>query len=332
MNALKSPFPYFGGKRIVAPLIWQRFGRVANYVEPFFGSGAVLLANPAPHTETVNDIDGLLCNFWRALQADPDAVAHHADWPVSELDLHARHRWLVNQRANVTALLDDPAYSDAKIAGWWVWGISQWIGRGWCPTDRPAQQIPHLGDRGRGVHRRSLWQQRPHLGSRGVGVHRSSLAQQIPDLRDRGSLSTSDLVASFRQLAARLRRVRVCCGEWERVLGSSVTVGHGPTAILLDPPYAPRDRAEVYTFDSSTVFHDVCAWARANGDTPLLRIAVCGYDEPDLFDDTWSCVRWQTGGGYASRTSRGQANRSRECIWFSPHCCVQTQQKVMELQ
>ena len=45
---LKSPFPYFGGKRKVADEIWRRFGAVANYVEPFFGSGAVLLARPAP--------------------------------------------------------------------------------------------------------------------------------------------------------------------------------------------------------------------------------------------------------------------------------------------
>ena len=40
---LKAPFPYFGGKSTIAHLVWERFGRVNNYVEPFFGSGAVLL-------------------------------------------------------------------------------------------------------------------------------------------------------------------------------------------------------------------------------------------------------------------------------------------------
>ena len=35
--ALKAPFPWFGGKSRVAHLVWQRFGDVANYVEPFFG-------------------------------------------------------------------------------------------------------------------------------------------------------------------------------------------------------------------------------------------------------------------------------------------------------
>jgi hypothetical protein len=30
---LKAPFPWFGGKRKVADMVWQRFGDVANYVE-----------------------------------------------------------------------------------------------------------------------------------------------------------------------------------------------------------------------------------------------------------------------------------------------------------
>ena len=66
-HMLKSPFPYFGGKSRAVGLVWPRFGVVRNYVEPFFGSGAMLLGRPAPWTgsETVNDADGLLCNFWR---------------------------------------------------------------------------------------------------------------------------------------------------------------------------------------------------------------------------------------------------------------------------
>jgi len=78
--SLRAPFPYFGGKSTVAEIIWQRFGDVPNYVEPFFGSGAVLLARPhAPKTETINDKDHFVANFWRAVKHDPDAVAHWAD-------------------------------------------------------------------------------------------------------------------------------------------------------------------------------------------------------------------------------------------------------------
>ena len=66
---LRAPFPWFGGKSKVADLVWDRQGDVDNYVEPFAGSLAVLLARPhAPTIETVNDVDGLLVNFWRAVQ------------------------------------------------------------------------------------------------------------------------------------------------------------------------------------------------------------------------------------------------------------------------
>jgi DNA adenine methylase len=43
---LKAPFPYFGGKSKIAGAVWQRFGDVQNYVEPFCGSATMLLARP----------------------------------------------------------------------------------------------------------------------------------------------------------------------------------------------------------------------------------------------------------------------------------------------
>jgi len=83
MEPLKAPFPWFGGKRLVAPIVWKRFGSVVNYVEPFFGSGACLLGRPVPFDgpETINDLDGYVANFWRAVQADPEAVARWSHQP-----------------------------------------------------------------------------------------------------------------------------------------------------------------------------------------------------------------------------------------------------------
>ena len=73
---LKAPFPWFGGKSRVAAQVWERFGDVPNYVEPFAGSLAVLLGRPtAAGTETVNDLDCYLANFWRAVAADPVGVS-----------------------------------------------------------------------------------------------------------------------------------------------------------------------------------------------------------------------------------------------------------------
>src|SRR5579875_3678483 len=131
---MKAPFPWFGGKSRVAPLVWERLGNPPNYVEPFAGSLAVLLLRPggAGRNETVNDKDCYLANFWRALTHDPQQVAYYADWPVNEADLHARHKWLVSQSGFRERMLSDPHYWDPKVAGWWVWGLSLWIGSGWC--------------------------------------------------------------------------------------------------------------------------------------------------------------------------------------------------------
>ncbi len=160
MTIFRSPYPYFGGKARVAAQVWDRLGCPRNYVEPFFGSGAMLLARPDPDwrgaIETVNDANGYVANFWRALQADPDQVAHYADWPANENDLHARHWWLVNRNADMHARLEgNPDWYDAKAAGWWVWGMALWIGSGFCAGAGPwvveGGKLIHVGDAGRGI-------------------------------------------------------------------------------------------------------------------------------------------------------------------------------------
>jgi DNA adenine methylase len=303
---LKAPFPWFGGKSRVAAGVWDRFGNVANYVEPFAGSLAVLLGRPhEPNVETVNDKDCYLANFWRAVAWDAKAVAHHADWPVNEADLHARHQWLVDQKNFQERMKSDPRYFDPVIAGWWVWGISQWIGSGWC--EHPEwKQIPRISGGGQSVHR-----QLPSLSTRGGGgIHSKE--------------SRSDLLAYMTALADRLRNVRVCCGDWTRVLGPSPTTHIGLTGVFLDPPYAVADRENVYVEDSRDLAHDVCKWAIEHGDDPLMRIAVCGYEGEHVFPDSWECVAWKAHGGYGGQAeaadSQGKQNKHRERIWFSPHC------------
>lgn len=323
---MKAPFPWFGGKSRVAHLVWDRFGDVPNYVEPFFGSGAVLLSRPhQPRTETVNDLDCFLANFWRAVSKDAAAVAEHADWPVNEADLHARHLWLVNQVEFRERMKTDPDYFDAKIAGWWVWGICQWIGSGWC--SRPEW-------RGRGNASRSsrgiatLDRNRPQIKRGGNGVRRN-MPMQIPDISGDGGATGRGVHASarsapleewFLDLQDRLRRVRVCCGDWKRILGPSPTTKIGITAVFLDPPYA-SERSAVYNEESFSVANDVRIWAIENGSNPDLRIALCGYHgEHDM--PGWDCVAWKAPGGYGNQgvDTAGRDNAKLERIWFSPHC------------
>lgn len=311
---LKAPFPWFGGKSRVAGLVWERFGNPSNYVEPFYGSGAVLLARPdAPGIETINDRDCFVANFWRALQSDPDAVAHYADWPVNEADQHARHLWLVNRIEWAERMKTDPDYFDAKIAGFWVWGQSIWIGSGWC------SQLPHLGNAGKGVHR-----QLPHLGNAGTELCIASGPTSGTRVRE-------SLTVYLRDLAERMRKVRVCCGDWARVCGPSPTVKLGITGVFLDPPYAGEAERtdDLYATDDTDVAHAVREWAIEWGNDPRMRIALCGYEGEHTMPGSWDCVPWKARGGYGSQgDGRGRENAGRERIWFSPHC-LGSQQRTM---
>ena len=361
VKRLRAPFPYFGSKYDIALQIWERLGNPANYVEAFAGSLAVLLSRQEPgKVETVNDYDGLVVNFWRAVQADPEGVAAHADAPVLEIDVHAWHRRLVESAESLRErLLEDPEYFDAKIAGRWAWGASAWLGSGWCDGSLPKRKPALDGGSGRarnghGVHRTeiSTHQKRPAIGGQGgdgrphfgVGVHRALHATAFPHLsggaetgvgygrgvHSRAGRQFEGLVAWMQALAERLRFVRVCCGDFIRVLTPAVTTSHGLTGVFLDPPYDLRLRASrIYAREDAgslahedTVAQRAAAWARENGDNPLLRIALAGLEGEHDMPDDWFMLSWETGGGYGNQApdGRGRKNASLERIWFSPHC------------
>ena len=325
MSSLKSPYPWFGGKSKVTSLVWSRFGDVKNFCDPFLGSMAMLLGRPTPFVgyETVNDLDGFIANFWRAVKADPLEVARYADDFVNENELHSRHAWLVGQRESLTTRLEgDPEFFDVKIAGWWVWGLSCWIGRGFCSGKGPwnvvegengFRKLVKSGNTGQGV-----WRQLIHLNG-GQGVNR----QQI---KTNGS---AGLLAFFEALSARMVCVRVSSGDWSRVCGPTPTVVRGLTAVFLDPPYADTANRDnnLYAKDSLSVAHDVCKWAIAHGNDPDLRIALCGYEGEHVMPESWDCVPWKSQGGYSSySTIHDNLNARRERIWFSPHCLNSTKQ------
>lgn len=181
MTPLLAPFPYFGGKRSVTDLIWARLGRPRQYIEPFCGSAAVLFGAPSTASlEVINDWNGFIANFWRAIKYDFMAVVHAADYPISHIDMGARHKWLMAQRGRLGVELQDPNWpGDAKVAGWWLWGQCSWIGSGWCDWGKeglavePQSEvqaegpIPLLGNAGRGIQAIG---QIPYLSGPGMGV------------------------------------------------------------------------------------------------------------------------------------------------------------------
>lgn len=310
MKTLKAPFPWFGGKRRVAHIVWERFGNVRNYVEPFFGSGAVLLNRPhTPGTETVNDKDGFLANFWRAVKHDPEGVAKHADWPVNEIDLAARRDWLFSDTTFSERMWRDPNYYDVEKAGIWVWGVCSTIGNAWEPKST------RLGA-GRGIHRAGT-----HLGDAGRGIHRAST-----HLGDAGRGAA--IAEYFAEIALRLERVRVMSGDWSRVTSPTVTTCHGITGMFLDPPYLD-DCEKIYSHNDD-VRDAVRSYCIERGNDPLMRIALCGYEGEHDMPDNWTVYKWSAAGGYGNQSNgRGMKNRHRERIWFSPHCLkVEKQQEL----
>ena len=288
---LAAPFPYFGGKRRAAPIVWRALGDPSGYVEPFAGSAAVLLARPefkGRRVETINDADGWLVNVWRALSLSPHETAAHAVGPVSEIDYHARLAWLQERRTpDLVAWLEgDPEAHDAKAAGWWLYvtacGIGDPFGPGpWRVVDGKlidTRKLPHLGDAGRGV------------------------------------------MAYFDRLAARLHRVRITCGDWRRVTTPSVTRsgagGDGARAVFLDPPYSTS--GDLYAESTAGISDDVREWCTTNADG--LRVILCGYDDEHdaLLSRGWSVIDGKAGGGAGYSTN--SANGRRERLWLSPEC------------
>ena len=199
-NVNKAPFPWFGGKSKAAAAVWDALGDVAHYVEPFFGSGAVLLNRPHPAnrprvSETVNDLDGFVVNFWRAVQWHPDATAEAASWPVTEADKTARQLALIRWRdaGALERLAGDAVWCDPVMAGWWAWAVCVQIGafdttHAWIadpltgvitkqdrgPTRQPGVQrsLPHVTNNGQALN---------HPDLRAPGVQRS-----MPHVTDDG--------------------------------------------------------------------------------------------------------------------------------------------------
>lgn len=291
-NKIKIPFSYFGGKSRVASIIWEKLHNVSNYVEPFCGSLSILLNNPNPaKIETVNDIDHHLVNWWRAVTRDPDTVVKFCDYPVSEVDLHARHQWLlsVTDVEFKRKMESDPDFFDAKMAAYYVYGKACSIGNNFL-LPKGLKALPLLSSAGSGIQ--------------GISYN---------------------IKEDFKILQNRLRRVRITCGDWSRILTPSITYnskGLGDkdiTGVFLDPPYSLSNRDKVYNHDTD-VFKEVCDWASSNEDNPKLRIVVCGYDGDYNFSEKWKKYNWSSTGMIALGESRGKENARKETIWFNKYC------------
>ena len=300
MEYMTAPFPYYGGKRRWARMVWDRLGNPDVYLEPCGGSLAVLLGRPhQPRTEVVCDTSGLVCNFWRAMQRDHEGVAREADYPTIHQDLTARQTWLVEwSRENAGRLSHDPMHFDVRAAGWWAWGACSWIGSGWCLTEN--EKRPRVPD-----------------GS-GVGV-------QAQRFELEGEIGTGErLIPWFQALAQRLARVVVLNRDWKAALTPTVLQEHLRNApqvsILLDPPYRTEGRNHtLYESDldgtSDRTAEETWEWARFTGEKYRIAYACREGDvEPP---GNWETLTMEFPG-----VRRPDRREIREMFLFSPACIL----------
>ena len=73
---MKAVMKYPGSKWSIADWIIQFFPEHHSYVEPFFGSGAVLFNKTRSNIETVNDLDDNVVNLFEWIKKDPEQLAH----------------------------------------------------------------------------------------------------------------------------------------------------------------------------------------------------------------------------------------------------------------
>ena len=71
MNVLKYP----GSKWNIAGQLVSMIPPHHSYVEPYFGSGAMLFNKPVSDIETVNDLDSDVTNLFRCIQQDSERLA-----------------------------------------------------------------------------------------------------------------------------------------------------------------------------------------------------------------------------------------------------------------
>lgn len=249
---------------------------------------------------------------------------------VHNCDLVARREALIHNEGRLLEnLCKDDMWHDPKMAGYWIWAASCWIGGGMLKKEQ--RRRPDLGS-GKGVHKLSAI---PHLGNGGMGVHRLSFRDEgagdtvIKDVTEPYSTS---IYTWFRDLSERLRHVRVVCGDWSRICGGNWqnNVGSRDVGIFFDPPYGSTHRdTNLYHCDSMDVAKQVMTWCLERGKLPDYRIVLAGYDDEhqELIDHGWTVERWVAGGGYGNtardgKDSKGKQNRHRECLWYSPNCLV----------
>lgn len=120
---MKRILNYVGSKWNLSKWIISQMPEHKVYLEPFFGSGAVLFNKPRTSIETINDIDGNIVNLFKVIREQPGQLANSV-----ELTPYSRQEYLQSFESLECEL------SDVERAR--VFLVRCWMARGGKTSDR----------------------------------------------------------------------------------------------------------------------------------------------------------------------------------------------------
>lgn len=305
MKKLRLPFTYFGGKAAISDVIWKHLGDPKCYIEPFLGSGAVLLNRPSfkgNRTEIVNDNWGLLVNFWRAMKYEPQEVYDGMEFPAAHDELMARAYFCFTEgKTRIASILGDPGGYDILTAKYW----------GYIMRHGAARVI--TSENGAWKWEEGAW---TPSGS-DIGTDKIAILHAYME----GGRVVNPPYPQYDEIHKRLKDVIIYNRDAVDVLaGMEGVMTRGTTGIFLDPPYRDLD----HTWDGG-VYHDnataeviprMLDWVLKNEQNPNVRIVIAGFkgDYPELAH--WNHVMWDKHPGMSKH-----GKNSQECLLLSP-CAV----------
>lgn len=121
-----------GGKTTIAKWVVSYFPPHHTYVEPFFGSGAVLLRKPPSPVEVANDLDRSIINVYRQAIEHPEALAA----ALRVCPYHEGHDWDIEVdtlEAAVQAMAEaKQKYGASRRTSTWRCGVGGGGDKAWA--------------------------------------------------------------------------------------------------------------------------------------------------------------------------------------------------------
>ncbi len=141
---MRTPLTYYGGKQALARQIVPLMPAHRVYLEPFAGGAAMLFAKPRCQRETLNDLDGTIMRFWRALRDHPAALAE-----AVAATPYGRQEWRDSRDG------EGGGVTDVEAARRLLVNVDQSFSR-----SRQSWSVPCIGD-GRGRWQPGSWENLP---------------------------------------------------------------------------------------------------------------------------------------------------------------------------